>query len=906
MRTVDPISIRPTLLAIGVAAATGSIPALAQEGGQQPGAGGEPNVVEEVVAIGRSISATQELVNERLDDATVVDVLGADAIGRLGDSTVADALRRMPGLSLVGGKFVYVRGLGERYSATTLNGSQVPSPDLTRNVIPLDIFPTSAVESLRVQKTWSPDLPANFAGGGVDMRTQGIPSDFQFNFEVTSGLNTAVSGDVLSYPGGGDDGLGTDDGTRVLSPAISAAADEYRGNLSTQGILAALRTEDPSATLEDAQAINRDLALALNREIGVEQKGSSPDVGLKASIGNRFILNDNWDLGFLLGTTYNSGWREAIRQARNHRFPDERIDTDNESTHFVNLSGTLNLGLSFTEDHLIETTSLFLRNTDDETSVRDFFNENRQVSDGLGWRTYRFRFEERNMRTNQVKGTHYLGDATRRVLPGIFDRDWIPTETQITWYYSDSTAETDIPNEVEVAGQTVTDVVTGEALSSVVAPRSNAADYRFTDLEDQVEDYGWTILWPIEANRSRIELRGGSGHSQKARTYRQAQFTLGALSADSSVLEGPLDEVFSDGHILDPANNFVFSRTGTNNQSYIAATMTDHFFGDVDWTFNETWRLGAGARWEDYRQAAVGWNPYGYTASNPQVTTNPAVLARGTFASDEVYPAARVTYMGNWWAETFQLRFGWSETSIRPDLREITDASYIDPITNDLVKGNSGVVPSDVSNLDIRAEWFFSNGDNFTITLFQKEIDDPIELFESPASDTTVAREILNAESAEVRGVEFEFLKELGFLGGPADMLFLQGNLTMQDSELVVGPRASAPTNPVRKMTGASDYVANLMLGFDSRNAKHTASLIYNVFDERLYVAGRNGAPDGFEQPFQSLDVTYSWYPTDTLVVKTKMQNILGDEIEIERGGLTTFVQDPGTTYSIGVQWSLQ
>ena len=96
------------------------------------------------------------------------------------------------------------------------------------------------------------------------------------------------------------------------------------------------------------------------------------------------------------------------------------------------------------------------------------------------------------------------------------------------------------------------------------------------------------------------------------------------------------------------------------------------------------------------------------------------------------------------------------------------------------------------------------------------------------------------------------------------------------------------------------------MLGFDSRNAKHTASLIYNIFDERLYVAGRNGAPDGFEQPFGSLDVTYSWYPTDALVVKTKMQNILRDKIEIERSGVRTFFQDPGSTFSIGVQWSLQ
>jgi hypothetical protein len=96
------------------------------------------------------------------------------------------------------------------------------------------------------------------------------------------------------------------------------------------------------------------------------------------------------------------------------------------------------------------------------------------------------------------------------------------------------------------------------------------------------------------------------------------------------------------------------------------------------------------------------------------------------------------------------------------------------------------------------------------------------------------------------------------------------------------------------------------MLGYDSRNAKHTASLIYNIFDERLYVAGRNGAPDGFEQPFRSVDITYSWYPTDTITFKAKAQNVLGEKIEIERAGILTFEEDPGTSFAIGVQWSLQ
>jgi outer membrane receptor protein involved in Fe transport len=121
---------------------------------------------------------------------------------------------------------------------------------------------------------------------------------------------------------------------------------------------------------------------------------------------------------------------------------------------------------------------------------------------------------------------------------------------------------------------------------------------------------------------------------------------------------------------------------------------------------------------------------------------------------------------------------------------------------------------------------------------------------------------------------------------------------------LVAGPRPDAPTNPVRPLSGASEYVANVMLGFDSRDSKHTASLIYNVFGERLYVAGRNGAPDGFEQPFHSLDLTYSWYPTDTMTIKLKAQNLLDETATIERQGVTVFEQDPGINYSLSFSWA--
>jgi TonB-dependent receptor len=882
--------------------------------------------IEEVVVTGRFISASQQLVNERMSDAFAVDLLGSNTISRLGDSTVGAALRRIPGLTLVQDKFVYIRGLGERYSSSTLNGALIPSPDLTRNVIPLDVFPTSIVDSLRVQKSWAPSMSANFGGGAVDIRTKTVPNGFSFRIEAGAGYNSiGTDEDGFTYAGGGDDKWGTDDGTRALSQTIIDANARFQGDLGVQNILTTLQRQDPSATLADAQLINRNLGLELNRNIGVATQNLDPDWQLRGSIGNSYDVGEDWTLGFNAGASYQTQWRKTTALARNFNFPEERTDVEVETQRSINLAGTVSLGAKWLSDHEISTTTLWLRNTDDETAVTDFFNENSEKSDGAGFRDYRLQFEERELFTNQIRGTHYLGDDTRdrfSFLNGLIG--WLPTDTRIDWYYSDSEATTDIPNQVQVSSRTSTEIDTGAVTGERVLLSNTAGDFRFTDLEDQVEDYGWSFNLPYYGDSNFIELSGGTSHSQKARTYRQVQYSLGATEVvDVSALQGTLDSVFGDSNILNTSNNFIFDRQGTNSESYIAAIMTDSAWGQVDWTWNDTWRLAAGARWEDYRQAAVPWNPLGFSGSDPQINPCDVVTpcdfvvndddtrtftSNAVFKDDKIYPSASITYMTDWWADTFNLRLGYSETAVRPDLREITGSTYIDPITNDLIRGNPGVRPAEVENIDLRAEWFFGNGDNLTVTLFTKDISRPIEFFEAPASDTTIAREIHNGSSAETTGIEFEALKELGFLGGFFDTMFVQGNVTLQESELVCNIEdcaADAPTNRTRDLAGASEYVANFMLGFDSPDARHTASLIYNVFGERLYVAGRLGAPDGFEQPFHSLDLTYFWYPTDTVTLQFKAQNLLNDALEIERQGVTVYQEEPGTTVSFSFVWSL-
>ena len=265
--------VKPLSLAILATFAAATVPAVAQEADDE-------EVIEEVVATGTRLKGTATAVmEERKNQAFVADIMGAEQISRTGDSDAASALRRVTGLTLVDGKFIYVRGLGERYSSTQLNGLAVPSPDPTRNVIPLDLFPSTIIESLSVQKAYSPSMPASFGGGNVDIRLKTIPSDYVFSVQGQLGSNTNNFDD--QYNGGGDDWFGEDDGTRAAPAAI---VDQWESKQFLDGI-----------SQEESVALFK----GLNRDYDPRLESVDPDYKANLSIGNSFDYDDDWRFGFL-------------------------------------------------------------------------------------------------------------------------------------------------------------------------------------------------------------------------------------------------------------------------------------------------------------------------------------------------------------------------------------------------------------------------------------------------------------------------------------------------------------------------------------------------------------------------------------------------------------------------------
>jgi TonB-dependent receptor len=867
--------------------------------------------INEIVVTGRSRRAATSLVDERIEQPVVVDLLGADQISRVGDTTVATALRRVPGISLVG-DFIYIRGLGERYSSTTLNGAYVPSPDLSRNVIPLDIFPSEIVDSISIQKGYTVDRPAAFGGGNIDIRTRRAPEEFQLSLQVGGGWNSESSSNTLSYSGGGRDWLGRDDGTRALPREISDAFNEYRG-INASSIASTLVGQGVSVSEAQtlAVAINQGLATSLNRALDIDSENARPDINLEGSIGNSWSFGEaeEWRVGVLGLGNYQNTWRNRQRTNRSSLLPELDRGVTDRTINQVALTGSVSAQIDYTDDHSVDVTVIYLRNTEDDASITRRNNFNFRREDGAQLRDYFLRYEERELNLVQFSGRHTLGEDTREKLGG-----WLPSsplidDLTIGWYYSDATANTDIPNEVLISAVDAIDPLTGDVLRTAVRPTASAADFRFTELTDEVRSYGFDVKRPFELGSGdwKGSLTGGWDYYEKGRRSLLTRLQLGTTAqAAEDLLVGTPGQVFSDENILNPVNQFRLTRGGIGTESYLAAEVIDAGFGNVDFTWRDTWRVSAGARYEDWSQLSVPVDQLDYTAGKVPLT--PEGLVQAAKVRDDWYPSAAITWIRpDFLAEQFQLRFGYSQTTARPDLREVAQATYIDPLTEARVIGNPSLVPSDITNYDLRAEWFFDGGDNLTISPFYKTIDRPIETVEGAGTDNNLSFTFINADTADLYGVEVEWLKQLDVLGkligGWAQGLFVTGNVTWSESKLRVGNSAFGLTNLERPLAQQSDWIVNMQLGWDSPAAVHSATLAYNAFSERLFFAGRNGAADAYEQPFESLDFIYSWTPTPNWSVRLRLQNLLNDTIEIQQGGTVILEQRVGVNFKINASW---
>lgn len=851
----------------------------------------EAPALEEMLVTGRQQSGAQSLIQERMEDAFAAELMGSEQISRTGDTNVAAALTRVTGVTLNQGKYVYVRGLGERYASVQLNGAQVPSPELTRNVLPLDIIPASIVDSLKVQKSYSPDLPGHYGGGNVDIRTKSVPDEFVFDLTLGTGTNTNNGDDDLTYSGGGK--------SSGLPKSIDNALDTYQGSIDIDGIRRILSTEvnnsvTPQQSLE-ATRINRALALSINRDIEIKRDKPSLDQNGSVALGNSWDLSEDWTLGGIVNWSQKTEWRNKNQKNRGVGAPDTIYSSVERSVEDVKELASAGVGIKFQDMHQLEASYMEISNETDEAAITYAHNSNNALADGNQKINYQTRFQDRELEVAQVLGKHsfdQLANNTR----GNLDFDW---------FYSDATVRTNIPGASSIGGDNQIDPATGEVLSTRVSSESSA-QFAYLNLQDDVRSYGWNTKLPLSFHNTELTFSGGYSYNDKSREYYGYTALIDVGGGD--FLMGTPGNVFTDDNINNLNNDIALTMSrGFGTESYIAGQMIDAYYGMFDANFNDAWRFTAGARYEDYRTATLPVDLLDYTGITLEELIKKLSDKNQNYASqDERWlPSAALTFFNDGFmgSESFQLRFSYAKTVIRPDLRELSDVVYIDPENNWRVQGNPNLAFSTLDHFDIRGEWYFDGGNNLTATIFYKDITDPIEQVLNPGSDEDLVMSFYNAESGEVYGLELEGLLNLDY------GFFLSGNLTLSDSE-IVSPEGKGFTNATRQMTGQSPYVLNMQLGYDSDDGKHGAALSYNIADEKVYFAAKETYhDDSFEQPFSSLDFTYSYYPTEQLTFKTKLRNLLDEDREItqtNRAGrnVTILTQEVGTSMSLDISYS--
>lgn len=847
MRTL-PLSLRGLLLvtvaALAPAAAlaqTGqpasTAPAAAPAGAatqstspQEPAAESEPeipeasqedelNEVDAIVVVGNVPLVIRET-------SEVASVLTAEDLQRSGDDSAAAALTRVTGLSLVGGRFIYVRGLGERYSSALLNGSPLPSPEPLQRVVPLDLFPSSILANVLVQKTYSPNFPGEFGGGVIALTTTAIPNRPFLTFGASAGGDTETTGkDGLSYYGSDLDFLGYDDGTRDQPDVLKLA--QRTG----------LRINSANSTQDQLAEIGRSLVNAPLNLLQVVQPNAN--VGLDLSAGTSVDLG--WGrAGVVAVLGYDNSWQTRRGKQQEGTLDLGELvpisDFDFTSTqNNVDVNGLLGFGLDFGDNEL-RFTNLYVHSTIKEARIREgveqLFGSNRVRDDFT-------EFFVRTLTSHQLTGEHELG------------------ELQFDWRAAYAKATRDSPYE-----KTIRFEQGGDGLFRTDTSRQRNRT-RFSEIEDQVLSAGFDLGYELKfSDTLEVNLTGGYAYLDNDRQSESREFRFQANTPLNSnqQLQRP-DFLFSNFNI-GPTGLQIIEVTSPDIASYDAQLEVQAAYVAAEAELQDRFRASAGLRFEDGRQSV---RPFDLFGGPPPPTGAP-------IEETYVLPAATLTYL---FADgDMQLRVGASKTIARPQFRELAPSQFIDIDTDRIFTGNPFLENSELLNLDARYEWYFASRQFITAGVFYKTIDKPIEAIVQEQGGTIITT-FINAPKATLYGAElevrkyFEVLPDVPFF---ASKRFLTGfNYTYSKAEIEVGeddlvfPLAgNGASRPARELLidgaplqGQSEHLLNLQLGYEDEAAKSQGTFLLTYVDDRVSARGRPGQPDFVESPGVQLDFTF-------------------------------------------------
>jgi len=809
------------------------------------------NQLEEVVVTQSATRNTEaSVLNLQKRSVALLDGLSIQSIQRSGANDIATAVKSVPGVSVQGGKFVYVRGLGDRYTKSILNGMDVPGLDPDRNTLQLDIFPTIILDNIIVVKSSTADLPADFTGGVVDIVTKDLPSRPEYSVSVGAAYNSSMhfKNNYLSYPGSRTDFFGFDNGLRDLPIAPST---------------------DIPLPVQDGVTV-RQLTKRFVRNMAAQQEQSFMNFNLGLTAGNQYNLNEAGDkrLGYLASVTYRNEtefYEDYIDGQVFRKDPDRskyEMTTDRTQLGDLGVNNVLLTGLGGlalkTQHSKYKLNVLHIQNGESRASF--LIQENQGENSNLNQRDVLI-YTQRSITNGLLNGVHTNDDASWTIewklsptFSKIYDKDFRVTPFRIT-----------------------------QSGSYIISPSETGDPTRiWRDLEEK------DLAGKLDITRKHLffgrdaKFRFGGGYTYKKRDFTVNQFAFPVQSRQgnfSSTFNGDADQVLAPDNIY---------RLDTQQGTYVRRDSNESD------NYNSEMTVGAAYLSEEFKVSDRFVAILGLRAEKFQLNYTGTSQTRGTFDNETIldktdfFPSANFILNLNE-DENQKLRASYSRTTARPSFKEASIAEIFDPVTSSFFIGNIDIQPTYINNFDLRYESYGEGNNFFALSAFYKTFQDPIELsfFRSISGQFTP----LNLGDATVLGGEFEIRKSLDFIAG-LDNFSVNTNISVIDSKQSFSAaeesarsdnlRDGETLGDSRQLQGQSPLLVNFSLNYDNDDSGWQAGLFYNVQGKTLEIVGNADIPDVYTKPFHNLRLNFSkaFGKNQRNKLTLKFSNILNDDLE--------------------------
>lgn len=794
-----------------------------------------------------------EIVAEEKNTVAITNIIGSEEMTKKGDGNAAAAVRRLPGITIVDGKNVYVRGLGERYSNIEMNSLPLPSPNPIKRVVPLDIFPSNVIGSIEVQKSATPNIPSSFGGGYINIRTKDdIKEDF-IKISLAGMVNNHTGDNAINYEGSTTDQLGYDNGYRAIAQPI----------LDGSQIKVGERT--PTFTTRDysKEELSSLTQMYPNRLFNLKNTKLPAGYGAQIEGAKSFDINEDHHISIYGTYRYDQKHRYVPEEFYGYSFKSDGTQY-NEPDQYGNIDqvfstyehgGMLNVGYNYMDVFRAKYTKLYTRNAIKNTRVVDGIigsNYSQLTKYYLNW-------EERTLNADQVSG-----DMDYQVFNVVSKFSFGMEKSEASYYQ---------PNNYQYSYITEGDrTFVDNSITNHLSNRIESDDN----------------LWAIYLKNKHIydgfspedSIEYGINIYSKERVSRQNKYYLskqGDSFVDDRDLTQDIDNIYG---------NYVLPAYPYDVRPFLVSTLfkaADYFDGYVDETspyiswFTKPWEgveIVAGVRYVDLTQKI---DQYVEDRDNPDVTQRRNIYKKPEeLGINEFFPSVTVKYN---YDQKNIFDFAASKTYIMPDLREFTEGEYFHPFDVATIVGNPNLVNTTIYNLDLKYSHYFSALENIRVGLYYKYMKDPIEDIQLPTSSLPIYS-FANTDFATLYGIEIDGRKQLDFVHEKLSDFYIAGNFSYNYSEVTLTEEQEATfSSNHRQLQGLSPYVINLTLGYET--VQRSVVLLYNKMAERIRKVGVIDVydyPDQYEIPPDLVDIVWIEKFDNDIEMTVRARNIFNDE----------------------------